>query len=538
MADSAADGGNSRGSSGGTSIGKVLATTDARGGSGGGGGGGGVGLQIERARDPYGAYDAEEKPSKVEVWGWHLYGFCTYFIETALIPIVFPLIISQVVGAPPAPSQGWTKSHKGMTCREKEMRLFVGLTHRSTNEANISPLEWTAVCWFIGLVLAAPLLNFVSMRLDHGQYQQLIAGAATVVGAIFCLPAGFFRTPWIFLPYIVVIVAASLVSSAAHTRNLGLMIRGFSGPLLKKSQFHVRRSVSGWLSLYATAAGCFGAALISAFSYHMLDQKDRFISLWVVSIFGGLFWLLGILYVIVAYRPGPESPPPPFTYIISIFSYPHAVGSLVGVFLSSFTTMCIFTGAVLFLVGELCLKPVFVLYFWLTYFLFPLVSLPLLHPLQNLIKANAVKMQLLGFLLSMITCGVGFYYRNKTWNKGHVIFFATLQSTAAGILYAYGRILVLDCAPSGKEGAFSVWYSWVKVLGTCAGFGIASVVPRSVSTSFGIAFICAILGAVMFVFGNVSDLGGALAAGNVREDDEKGSPRRGMVKNPLHLEGP
>lgn len=128
MADTTADGGNSRGSSGGTSIGKVLATTDARGGGGGGvggGGGGGGGVQIERARGGgYGAYDAmEEKPARVEVWGWHLYGFCTYFVETALIPIVFPLIISQVVGAPPEPSQGWTKSHKGLACREKEMKL-------------------------------------------------------------------------------------------------------------------------------------------------------------------------------------------------------------------------------------------------------------------------------------------------------------------------------------------------------------------------------------------------------------------------------
>ena len=49
--------------------------------------------------------------------------------------------------------------------------------------------------------------------------------------------------------------------------------------------------------------------------------------------------------------------------------------------------MCIFTGGVLYLVGELCLKPVFVFYFWLIYFIFPSVALPLLQPIQLALKA-------------------------------------------------------------------------------------------------------------------------------------------------------
>lgn len=394
------------------------------------------------------------------------------------------------------------------------------MIHKSTNISNISPLGWTSVSWVIGLVFAAPSLVFLSVRLDYGQYQQLLAGAATVGGAIFCLPSGFFRTPYIFLVYISAIVVAYTISSAAHTRNLGLMIRGFTGPVVKKSEFHVRRSVSGWLSLYATAAGSFGAALISAFTYHMLEEKERFISLWVVSIFSGLAWLLGILYVIVAYRPGSDDPPSTM-YFFSILGYPHALGTLVGVFLSSFTITCIFTGGVLYLFGELCVKPVFLLYFWLTYFLFPLVSLPLLHPFQNLIRASAVKMKLLGFLLSLVTAAVGFYYRNKSWNRGHIVFFGMLQSTAAGILYSYGRILVLDCSPPGSEGAFSAWYTWVRSAGFCMGFAIAAVTPGKIGTAFGVAFVCALLGAVMFVFANVSDVGGGKAAGHVQEDHEK-----------------
>ncbi|KAI4364981.1 hypothetical protein MLD38_021010 [Melastoma candidum] len=78
----------------------------------------------------------------------------------------------------------------------------------------------------------------------------------------------------------------------------------------------------------------------------MLEQKERFISLWVVSIFSGLFWLLGILYVVAVFRPGSDDPPSASLYFFSIMGYPHALGTLVGVFLSSFTIMCIFTGGV------------------------------------------------------------------------------------------------------------------------------------------------------------------------------------------------
>lgn len=44
----------------------------------------------------YGGDDQEIKPTKSEVFGWYLYGImCSYFIHTVLIPIVFPLIVSQ-----------------------------------------------------------------------------------------------------------------------------------------------------------------------------------------------------------------------------------------------------------------------------------------------------------------------------------------------------------------------------------------------------------------------------------------------------------
>ncbi|KAK4752282.1 hypothetical protein SAY87_021080 [Trapa incisa] len=505
-----------------TSIGKVIAASADVHRSG---------QQMERARDVYRDCAAvEEKPSKAEVFGWHLYGFCTYFIQTTLIPVLFPLIISQTISDVPEPPQGWNRSFKGLPCSQKEMRLYQALIHSSLKVGSgISPLGWTSISWLVGLILSAPLLSFVSVHLDHGHAQQLMAGAATLAGALFCLPTGFFRTPWIFPLYIAPIVTAIGIASSFHTRNLALMIRGFCGPILHKHQFQTRRSISGWLSLYAAAAGCLGSAIISAFTYHMLEQKEKFISLWVVSIFSGIMWLTGILYVITTYRPGEDcDPPAAHSYVLSVFRYPHAIGSLVSVFLSSFNTMCIFTGAVLYLSGEICLKPVDVLFFWLVYFLVPVLTLPALQPLQQLIRASSVKMMLLGFLLSMVTTGVGFYFRKRDWTKGHVLFLAAIQSTATGILYSFGRVLVVDCAPRGKEGVFATWFSWIRAVGTCAGFAVASSVPKNVSTSFGVAFCIGLIGAVMLVFGNVSDFGGAVAAGNVRDDGEKGSPLDGL----------
>ncbi|KAA8521223.1 hypothetical protein F0562_011940 [Nyssa sinensis] len=505
----------------------------------------GVGMKIQRAEEAYKAYAGfEDKPTKGEVFGWCLYDLCSYFIHTVLIPIVFPLIISQIMSMPQEPAQGWKTSYKGLPCRQKEMQLYEGLTHRSikVGNMNFSPLEWTSISWVSGIILAAPILATISIHLDNGQHQ-LIAAAAIAAGALFCLPAGFFRTTRIFPPYIAAIVVANAIGTASHARHFGLMVRGFIGSTIRKNQFPDRRAVGGWLSLYATAAGCLGSAIISAFTYHMLRQSEEFISLWVVSIFSGLKWLVGIVHVFASNRladnPSSSSNSIPKSDVISIFKYPHAAGSLAGVFLSSFATMCIFTGGVLYLVGQLCIKPVNLLYLWLTYFIFPLFSLPLIQPLQQLIRADAVKMQLLGFLLSTLTSGVGFYYHDKNWHKHHLLFFTAVQGTATGLLHAFGRVLFLDCSPAGKEGTFSVWFSWVRALGTLVGFAFASSGRGNISRSLGVAFCSAIVGIVILIFGNISNFGGAKAAGHVRDDSEKGSPVHGLEDNrPMHMETP
>lgn len=237
------------------------------------------------------------------------------------------------------------------------------------------------------------------------------------------------------------------------------------------------------------------------------DDRNLF-TLWIVSIFSGLIWLIGVLHVVTAINRTSVSIVSfnkSLFYPCSIFQHPKAIGGLFGVFLSSFTTMCIFTGAVLFIVGNLCIKPLHLLYFWLIYFLFPLVSLPLLHPLQQLIKASSVKMKIIGFLLSMLSSGFGFYFGNSQWKWGHILIFGGIQGIGSGVLHAFGRVLVLECAPKGKEGVFSVWYGWIRAAGLCLGFTVASVVPGQIKTSFGAAFVAALVGTVVLLFGNVGD---------------------------------
>ncbi|KAJ6946691.1 hypothetical protein NC651_001406 [Populus alba x Populus x berolinensis] len=85
-----------------------------------------------------------------------------------------------------------------------------------------------------------------------------------------------------------------------------------------------------------------------------------------------------------------------------------------------------------------------------------------MQPIQLVIKVNAMKMHLFGFLLSLLTSGLmGFSHKNNTWRMG----LAVLQGTSAGLLHAFGRVLIIDCSPQRKEGGvFSSWFSWGRAL--------------------------------------------------------------------------
>jgi hypothetical protein len=216
---------------------------------------------------------------------------------------------------------------------------------------------------------------------------------------------------------------------------------------------------------------------------------------------------------------------------MTLLRYPQAIGSLVAVFLSSFATMCIFTSGTLYAIGGVCIKPVLVLVLWILYFLFPLISLPLLHPIQIIIRADAVRMQLLGFIICLFVSGAGFYFKSHRWRAAHIIVIALVQSTANGILYSFGRILLLDASPPGKEGAFSVWYAFVRCTGAMIGYAAASAGPGRAGGSFAAAFLGSFLGIIVLIFGNVSNIGALKAAGHLKGmDDEKRMGGLGMEK--------
>lgn len=82
-----------------------------------------VSMKLERAKEVYRQYGGiQDKPSKGEVILWCFYGLCSYFLHTVLIPILFPLIISQIFKAP-EPLQGWEKSFEGLSCTKKDMQV-------------------------------------------------------------------------------------------------------------------------------------------------------------------------------------------------------------------------------------------------------------------------------------------------------------------------------------------------------------------------------------------------------------------------------
>ncbi|EAY99395.1 hypothetical protein OsI_21365 [Oryza sativa Indica Group] len=107
-------------------------------GGGNGGGNGGAGAQpgeettreIQVVREAYRREPAapayvmpEEPPAMVELVGWYLYGFCSYFITHLLLPVLFPAIITQVA----FPASDFTPDNKyivkGANCSIHEMSM-------------------------------------------------------------------------------------------------------------------------------------------------------------------------------------------------------------------------------------------------------------------------------------------------------------------------------------------------------------------------------------------------------------------------------
>lgn len=480
--------------------------------------------QIQMAKDGY--TEQEVLPTRTELGVWYLYDLSSFFVPTLLLPVVFPLLLLHLL-----PSHSPATS---TTCPHPQYHMYQTLVRRSISVGagglKLSPLNFSSISWAVGVVAAAPAMAWVGFQLDHGQAQHLIAAASVAAGGLVCFLTGLIKSPWPFLPYTAVVAAASTVAAAGHARHLGLLVRGFAGAAVSRSEFQARRAFSEWLSTCGTAAGYLGAAVIATFTYEMLRRSDRSTSLWVVSIFAGLVWLAGEYHALGLGRQGvsPEPGERAWRHAAELFSYPHAAFGLAGAVLASFATSCIFAGGLLYLVGVLCYKPVLILSIWLAYFATPLLSLPLLHLLNLLLRSDALRVQLISLLAAAATAGTGFFYRDRGWHAGHVLAAAAVQSAAAGALHSCGRVLVMDCAPPAREGAFAAWLAWGRAAGAWAGFAVAAADPAS-GRSFAVAFCGAMAGVVVMVVGKVSHLGGAAAAGHVREGrSERGSPARGL----------
>jgi hypothetical protein len=71
----------------------------------------------------YASVVPEDPPSPIELAGWYIYGFCSYFVMTVLLPVLFPLLITQVAFPPSDLSASAVLSLRGHTCSQREMAL-------------------------------------------------------------------------------------------------------------------------------------------------------------------------------------------------------------------------------------------------------------------------------------------------------------------------------------------------------------------------------------------------------------------------------
>lgn len=85
-----------------------------------------VSMKMERVREAYmgSTYSRlEHKPTRQELWAWYAYELCSYFVHTALIPIIFSLIIAHMHNSRPDTLLGVTKNARGFTCQKRELQL-------------------------------------------------------------------------------------------------------------------------------------------------------------------------------------------------------------------------------------------------------------------------------------------------------------------------------------------------------------------------------------------------------------------------------
>nr|CAD1831007.1 unnamed protein product [Ananas comosus var. bracteatus] len=464
-----------------------------RGGGRGRGGGGGGPPGEDRAR------------------GWYAYAVCSFFVLAVLVPVLFPLIIAQIASSSDSPSTTATTTMRGVSCSAKEMALYQRLVKHSIDVggSRFSALHWTAISWAAGVIAVAPLLPQVAHQLDRGHHQSLLLIAAITFGAFFCLLTGFFKTAWLFPFYIIFIVSAITVSDSAHSRYLALMLRGLTASSSGRHLSLRRRAAGGQLSLYSTAAGSLGAAVIAAFVYHMLRRSDQLTGLWVVSIFSGLIWFIAICHGLFSNRPAS-----------SISSSPPVVAAVAG---AQHVRQGIARPSRVQLPAR-GRQPRRRL---------PLVVLDDVHLHRRHSVHHRRPMHQARhdpILLDHLLCVPGpvaprnprpaaapphgrgadaapgvpplrVRLRRGVLLQGPEVAGGARHPRRARpehrgrALHAFGRVLLLDCAPPGKEGAFAAWLAWARAAGAGVGFAVGSASPGRIGAAFGVAFLASLLGA-------------------------------------------
>ncbi|KAJ0968048.1 hypothetical protein J5N97_024965 [Dioscorea zingiberensis] len=193
----------------------------------------GVPEQLERARKAYKDH-ANDGGSSYKTQsssdGKFLYGLCTYFIQTVLVPVLFPLIITQVASPTAGVSPSLTQTSRNIQCAKQEMLLYQRLVDDSirVHASKFSPARWVAVSWSAAILITLPIISHTAHHLDSGggQTHARILSFTTIIGLLSCLLTGFFQNTWLFPIYIILIVLASTVGASIHSRNLGLMVHG------------------------------------------------------------------------------------------------------------------------------------------------------------------------------------------------------------------------------------------------------------------------------------------------------------------------
>ncbi|GLJ38963.1 hypothetical protein SUGI_0794330 [Cryptomeria japonica] len=413
----------------------------------------------------------EEAPTKVELVSWSIYGLCSQFAQTFLIPVLFPLLLGQTVKPSANYMKEWDETFPNTSCSNATIKQYERLVHSSIpiGPLKISPLLLTGCVWAITTAILAPILPSLSPFLDYGNKQPIFLLLSSAIGIIACLPPGVFTDTSAMAVFLALAITGGSLSSMAYNRHLALIIRATaaaapvrqrnSSIIYMQDRFRIRQNAGGLISSMGTAAESVGAAIIATFTYKMLGfQSAVRLAVWITCIFCGILWAVGAAQALLLQpvRSGPDFPGGKFNGghgwidAFSFRKFPNAVTSAVLVFLASFAGSCAFASGILHALGHRCFESKYILFMWLAYFLVPALTGVVTGLSPKILIVNGRQMQVIGFLLVAGVSALGFI--QNSWRPWWTIVGAGVLGMGVGILNSYGRTLFFDFTLPSKEG--------------------------------------------------------------------------------------